>query len=110
MVELDVVESITRAACGIALLLFVFIATFSRSKVAEEIVQRILGAVCFITAGLMIWLTLGDGSFYGSTALPPVLAFACIIVGIGSNLNIRGENISQGMNPHQIMRLAREEE
>ena len=110
MVEVALVESLARTTCGIALLFFVFIAIFSRSEKAEQLVQRLLSVVCFSAAVLLGWLAMVGGEFYGSSALPPVLAFACVIVGLGAGINIRGTNISQGMNPHEIMRMIREEE
>ena len=110
MVEVEMVESLARTTCGIALLFFVFIAILSRSEKAEQLVQRLLSVVCFTAAGLLGWLSIVGGEFYGSSALPPVLVFACVIIGLGAGLNIRGIDLSQGMNPHQIMKMIREEE
>ena len=110
MVEVGLVESLARLTCGIALLLFIFIAIFSRSEKVEQAVQRILSVVCFTAAASLGWLSFVGGEFYGSSALPPVLAFACVIVAIGAGLNIQGIDLTQGMNPHQIMKMKLEEE
>ncbi len=110
MVEMQLIESLSRISCGLALVLFSFIALFSRSEQTEKSIQRILAIICFTSAILLFLLSINGGTFYGSTALPPILALACIVIGIGANLNIKGTNISQGMNPHEIMRLVKEEE
>jgi hypothetical protein len=42
--------------------------------------------------------------------LPKPLAVLCLAFAFMARLNIKGRNISQGMNPHQIMKQNRESE
>ena len=110
MVEVSFIETLTRVTCSLSVIIFTFIAVFSRSEKTEKTVQRILAITCFTSAGLLFWMSFSGETFYGSTALPPALALSCIMIGLGANLNIKGTDISQGMNPHEMMRLKREEE
>lgn len=110
MAEVGIVEQLARWSCGLATMVFIFIATFSRSEQLEMRAQRFLGLVCIVAAASQAWLALNGDTFFGSANLPTALALVCVIVAIGANLNIKGKDLSQGMNPHQIMRMIREEE
>ena len=106
-------ESLSMFLCGTMLLLWMLIATFSRSDIAENRAQWAMFTLSISTAICLIWLEVNDGTIWGSSYLPKPLALLCLGFAFMARLNIKGKNISQGMNPHQIMkqnRLAAEEE
>jgi hypothetical protein len=37
------------------------------------------------------------------------LAVLCILIALAARLNLKGKQLSQGMNPHQIMKENRQE-
>jgi hypothetical protein len=99
--------------CGFSLLLWMLIATLSRSDLAESRAQWAMLILSLTTAACLLLLEYQGGSIWGSTYLPKPLALLCIGFAFMARLNIKGKNISQGMNPHQIMKenkLALEEE
>lgn len=55
-----------------------------------------------ITAGLLWWLSLSGGELWGSNYLPKPLSLLCIVVAIAARMNIKGQNVSFGANPHSI--------
>lgn len=88
--------------CFFSLFLFTFIATFSRSERAEHIVQNILFYLLLICAGVLWWLYLSGGVLWGSNYLPRPLSLFCIILAISAKINIKGQNVSFGANPHTL--------
>lgn len=108
MVDVGVVELLAEALCGVSAVLFTFIASFSRSPRAENIVQNII-FLCLLAAAVVLWWlpTLG-GELWGSDYLPRPLALFCIILAISARMNIKGENVSFGANPHSINRQSEE--
>ena len=56
----------------------------------------------------LIILDVSGGSLWGSTYLPKPLAVLCLAFAFLARLNLKGRSISQGMNPHQIMKENRE--
>jgi hypothetical protein len=105
MAEVSLIEQLTRTACGLAIILFIFIATFSRSPRLERMAQRVLAVVSLVAAELLGYLEYTDGVFYGTTRMNTTLALICAVVAVGANLNIKGENLSHGANPHTIKKL-----
>ena len=106
-------ESLSMFLCGTMLLLWMLIATFSRSDIAETRAQWAMFILAISTATCLMWLEVNDGTIWGSSYLPKPLALLCLGFAFMARLNIKGKNISQGMNPHQIMkqnRLSAEEE
>lgn len=109
MAEVSLIEQLTRASCGIAIILFMFIATFSRSEKLEKMAQRTLAIVSLTAAALLSYLAYTGGEFYGTVRLNTTLALICVVVAVGANLNIKGENLSHGANPHTIKKLGHTE-
>lgn len=109
MVDAALVEVIAEILCASSAVLFTFIATFSRSPTAENIVQNII-FVLLMAAAVVLWMlpSLG-GELWGSDYLPRPLALFCIILAISARMNIKGENVSFGANPHSINRQTEEE-
>ena len=106
-------ETLSMFLCGTMLLLWMLIATFSRSDIAETRAQWAMFFLAISTATCLMWLEVNDGTIWGSSYLPKPLALLCLGFAFMARLNMKGKNISLGMNPHQIMkqnRLAAEEE
>ena len=91
-------------------MLWVLIATFSRSDVSENRAQWAMVVLSLSAMVTLILLDLSGGSLWGSTYLPKPLAVLCLAFAFLARLNIKGRSISQGMNPHQIMKENREAE
>ena len=108
MVDAALVEVIAEILCASSAVLFTFIATFSRSPKAENIVQNIIFVLLMAAAAVLWWLPSLGGELWGSDYLPRPLALFCIILAISARMNIKGENVSFGANPHSIKRQSEE--
>ena len=107
---MESVETLSQLLCASTLMLWVLIGTFSRSDESEN---RAQWAMFFLSLSAMVSLIILDvsgGSLWGSTYLPKPLAVLCLAFAFLARLNIKGRSISQGMNPHQIMKENREAE
>ena len=109
MVDAGLVEVAAEVLCASSAILFTFIATFSRSPTAENIVQNIIFVLLIAAAGVLWWLPSLGGELWGSDYLPRPLALFCVILAISARMNIKGENVSFGANPHSIGRLREDE-
>ena len=107
---MESVETLSQLLCASTLMLWVLIGTFSRTDESEN---RAQWAMFFLSLSAMVSLIILDvsgGSLWGSTYLPKPLAVLCLAFAFLARLNIKGRSISQGMNPHQIMKENREAE
>ncbi|MEE2747285.1 MAG: hypothetical protein VX473_02320 [Candidatus Thermoplasmatota archaeon] len=102
------IETVTQLLCASTLMLWVLIATLSRSDKAENRAQWAMFILALSTTTSLIYLDVSGGSLWGSSYLPKPLAVLCIAFAFLARMNIKGRNISQGMNPHQIMKENRE--
>jgi hypothetical protein len=102
MVEAETLELLSESMCFISLIAFIFIATFSRNEKLELVAQNFIMFSLLITAGLLWWLSLSGGELWGSNYLPKPLSLLCIVVAIAARMNIKGQNVSFGANPHSI--------
>jgi hypothetical protein len=102
MVEAETLELLSESMCFISLIAFIFIATFSRNQKLELVAQNFIMFSLLITAGLLWWLSLSGGELWGSNYLPKPLSLLCIVVAIAARMNIKGQNVSFGANPHSI--------
>ena len=107
---MESLEPLSQLLCGSTLMLWVLIATFSRTDESENRAQWAMFSLALGTMISLIVLDLQNGSLWGSTYLPKPLAVLCLAFAFMARLNIKGRNISQGMNPHQIMKQNRESE
>ena len=107
---MESLETLSQLRCGSTLMLWVLIATFSRTDKSENRAQWVMFSLALCTMISLIVLDLQNGSLWGSTYLPKPLAVLCLAFAFMARLNIKGRNISQGMNPHQIMRQNRDSE
>ena len=102
MVDPATIERLAEGLCGLSAILFTFIATFSRSPSVEQIVQNIIAITLVAAAGVLWWLSLSGGTLWSSNYLPKPLSVVCIVLAISARMNIKGENVSFGANPHTI--------
>ena len=105
---MESVETLSQLLCASTMMLWVLIATFSRTDESEN---RAQWAMFFLSLSAMVSLIILDvsgGSLWGSTYLPKPLAVLCLAFAFLARLNLKGRSISQGMNPHQIMKENRE--
>ena len=109
MVDALAVELLAEVLCASSAILFTFIATFSRSPKAEAVVQNII-FLLLIAAAIVLWvLPSMGGELWGSDYIPRPLALFCVILAVSARMNIKGENVSFGANPHSIGRMREEE-
>jgi len=107
--NLELIESMTTIFCGLAIFGFTFVATASRNPKIEIFVQQIISICCIFAAILLSIIAFNDGSIWSSKKLVhPLIAINLIII-LAARMNLRGKQVSQGMNPHQIGRLNQEE-
>ena len=108
MVETEIIETLAQSMCFISLTAFIFIATFSRNEKMELMAQNFIMFSLLITAGILWWLSSSGGELWGSNYLPKPLSVLCVVVAIDARLNIKGQNVSFGANPHSIGRKEEE--
>ena len=108
--DTQLLENIASVSCGIALFAFTIIATASRNQQLETIVQWIVSISCSLAALLLLGIAIEGGEFWGSRNMVKPLIALCIIIAIASRMNLRGEQISQGMSPHTIRNRQEESE
>lgn len=109
MVDAALVEWLAEALCGLSAVLFTFIATFSRSPKAEALAQNLIFLLLMAAAAVLWMLPSVGGSLWGSGYLPRPLALFCVILALSARMNIKGENVSFGANPHSIGKNREEE-
>ena len=109
MVDALAVELLAEVLCASSAILFTFIATFSRSPTAEAVVQNIIFFLLIAAAAVLWLLPSVGGELWGSDYIPRPLALFCIILAISARMNIKGENVSFGANPHSIGRMQEDE-
>lgn len=109
MVETEMIEFFAQSMCFISLTAFIFIATFSRSEKLELMAQNFIMTSLLITAATLWWLSLSGGELWGSNYLPKPLSVLCVVIAIAARLNIKGQNVSFGANPHSIGKKNEEE-
>lgn len=75
----------------------------------ERMVQNLI-AISLVSAAVVLWwLSLSGGELWGSNYLPKPLSLVCIIIAISARMNLKGENVSFGANPHTIGKEEKEE-
>ena len=107
---MESLETLSQILCVSTLMLWVLIATLSRSDEAENRAQWAMVVFSLSAMASLIFLDLSGGSLWGSSYLPKPLAVLCLAFAFLARLNIKGRSISQGMNPHQIMKENRDAE
>ena len=102
MVDPATIERLAEGLCGVSAVLFTFIASFSRSPSVERVVQNLIALSLIAAAVVLWWLSLSGGTLWGSNYLPKPLSLVCVVIAISARMNIKGENVSFGANPHTI--------
>ncbi len=110
MFDAGVLETLSQLACGISLIGFMFVASASRSQRLESMVQWMVVVSSLVAATLLFLLWYAGGSMWGSEGMVRPLAVLSILIAIAARMNLKGAQISQGMNPHQMMKENREQE
>ena len=106
---LAVLESASLSMCSIATLLWMSIGTFSRAVGGEEITQRVIAILCVTSAVMLFALHYMGGDLWGSRNVARPFAVVALIVAGAGMLNLKGIDIQGETNPHQIMKMRREE-
>ncbi len=103
----SLLASAAEVQCWLAILAFTLVATASRNPTVEMAFQRFIMGICLTLSLTLIALWFND-EYMWDRADPRPLAVVCVIIAIAARLNIKGENVSFGANPHTISK--REEE
>ena len=109
MDTVGLLETGSVSLCGVAVILWMSIGTFSRSAAGELLAQRAIAMICLVSAVLLFVLHYMGGELWGSDYIPRPLALFCVILAVSARMNIKGENVSFGANPHSIGRMQEEE-
>ena len=96
--------------CGIAVILWMSIGTFSRSEAGELFAQRAIALICIASAVLLFLLHYMGGELWGSRNMARPMAVIAVIVAISAVMNIKGKDVQGETNPHKIARMRGEEE
>ena len=96
--------------CGVAVILWMSIGTFSRSAAGELLAQRAIAMICLVSAVLLFVLHYMGGELWGSRNMARPMAVIAVIVAISAVMNIKGKDVQGETNPHKIARMRREEE
>jgi|TARA_B100001540_G_scaffold317438_1_gene350635 hypothetical protein len=96
--------------CGVAVILWMSIGTFSRSEAGELLAQRIIALICLFSALLLFILHYMGGELWGSRNMARPMAVIAVIVAISAVMNIKGKDVQGETNPHKIARMRVDEE
>ena len=96
--------------CGVAVILWMSIGTFSRSEAGELLAQRIIALICLFSALLLFILHYMGGELWGSRNMARPMAVIAVIVAISAVMNIKGKDVLGETNPHKIARMRVDEE
>lgn len=107
---MELIETLSQLLCASTLMLWVLIATLSQSDESEDRAQWAMVILSLSAMVSLISLDLLGGSLWGSTYIPKPLAVMCLVFALLARLNIKGRTVSNGMNPHEIMKQNREAE
>ena len=103
-------EAASVSFCGVATLLWMSIGTFARSERGEVVAQRAIAGLCITSAIMLILLNSMGGELWGSGSMALPMALVAVIVAIAATLNLKGKDVQGETNPHEIMKMRREEE
>ncbi|MBP50829.1 MAG: hypothetical protein QGI73_03635 [Candidatus Thalassarchaeaceae archaeon] len=105
-----ILETASVSFCGVATLLWMSIGTFARSERGEVAAQRAIATLCITSAIMLILLNSMGGELWGSGSMALPMALVAVIVAISATLNLKGKDVQGETNPHEIMKMRREEE
>jgi len=102
-------ETLSVASCGVATLMWMSIGTFTRAPWGEAFAQRVIMILCVSAAIMLFALHYMGGELWGSQNVARPFAIIALIVAAAGSLNIKGRDVQGEINPHQIMRMRRDE-
>tara|TARA_B100000575_G_C22618814_1_gene384333 strand:+ start:107 stop:445 length:339 start_codon:yes stop_codon:yes gene_type:complete len=105
----DTLESLSVGMCGISVILWMSIGTFSRSMKGEIFAQRTIATLCVVSAFLLVALNFMGGELWGSKSVALPMALVAVIVAISASMNLKGKDVQGEANPHQIMKMKKED-
>ena len=110
MDTVGLLETGSVSLCGVAVILWMAIGTFSRSAAGELLAQRAIAMICLVSAVLLFVLHYMGGELWGSRNMARPMAVIAVIVAISAVMNIKGKDVQGETNPHKIARMRSEEE
>ena len=106
---LAALETVSISLCGIAMLLWMSIGTFTRADWGESFAQKTILVLCVTSAILLFSLHYLGGELWGSRNVALPFALTALIVAAAGSLNIKGQDVQGEINPHEIMRMRKQE-
>ncbi len=106
----EILQTASLSLCGLAVILWMSIGTLSRTTEREVLAQRVIAAMCVLSAALLFALHHAGGELWGSRNVARPFAVVAVIVALASMMNIKGKDVQGETNPHAIMKRRREEE
>ena len=106
---LATLETASITLCGIAMLLWMSIGTFTRAEWGEAFAQKTIFVLCVTSAILLFSLHHLGGELWGSRNVAIPFAMTALIVAAAGSLNIKGQDVQGEINPHEIMRMRKHE-
>ncbi len=106
---LATLETASITLCGIAMLLWMSIGTFTRAEWGEVFAQKTIFVMCVTSAFLLVLLHHLGGELWGSRNVALPFALTALIVAAAGSLNIKGQDVQGEINPHEIMRMRKRE-
>jgi len=106
---LATLETASITLCGIAMLLWMSIGTFTRAEWGEAFAQKTIFVLCVTSAFLLVFLHYLGGELWGSRNIALPFALTALIVAAAGSLNIKGQDVQGEINPHEIMRMRKHE-
>jgi uncharacterized membrane protein len=103
-------ETASVGLCSVAVLLWMSIGTFSRTESGEMLAQRVIAALCLVSAVLLFGLHYMGGELWGSRNVARPMAVVAVIVALAGMMNIKGKDVQGEANPHKIAKMRAEEE
>ena len=101
----SILETASVTMCGMATILWMAIGTLARFERGEVLTQKIVAALCIISAIMLFILHYLGGELWGSTTVARPFAVIAVIVAISGMMNIKGKDVQGESNPHQIMKM-----
>ena len=106
---LATLETASISLCGISMLLWMSIGTFTRADWGEAFAQKTIFVLCVTSAVLLFSLHYLGGELWGSRNVALPFALTALIVAAAGSLNIKGQDVQGEINPHEIMRMRKQE-
>ena len=100
-----IVETISLTMCGLSIILWMSIGTFSRSIRGEVFAQRSIALLCITAALLLVVFNFMGGELWGSGNVALPMALVAVVVAISASMSLKGKDVQGETNPHEIMKM-----